>query len=126
MTTLHCYSVGEQELGHAELVHSLRIILSGNLEFSVLSNNGKQYVRWYLEPGKICDLIAVFDGKPIIYNIRAYSTSIVLSISRTIFLQTLALDSTLVMPCSFDFPALGSHCRWNKRALLCLQRFLFF
>ena len=74
---------------------SLCLTISGTIEISMTSSEGKRHVLYFVEAGQLINLIALLDGGAGIHDIIAHGDTIVLLIPRSIFLQAVAGEPLL-------------------------------
>lgn len=94
-----CHAAGQTLSRRGDPVNELLFVLQGTAEVSMVGEDGRRSICWYLAPGDWFGLIPVVDGMSAIHDLQAYSDAVMMHIPRSTFLAVLESDRLFAMKC---------------------------
>lgn len=88
---------GEAVSRRGEPQTSLSIVLSGSLQISIHSREGKKHVTRFLQPGEVYGLIPVLDGAGAVHDADAHGVTELLQLPREVLLAQVQAQPALAL-----------------------------
>lgn len=89
------YSRRTQVLAHDRHRRELLVVVSGCLEISSMSSNGRKYVNALLGPGQVAPLVRLLEDVPLAYDYHAHEDSVIVHLPSDAVIAVLDAEPVL-------------------------------